>query len=673
MNARRLAPSALAAVLLAAAMAAGRADAQREGYTYLSYVQPDVSLISKAEDDAAARINMPVLSGDSLVTGVGSRAEAVLADGNIVRVDGYTDLRFERMARTYESDDDQDLLFLARGTVAVETRDVTTREHAFRLDTDDLTVLAPSRAVFRVDAGRRGTEVYVLSGKVEVSGRGGRALTRAGEYAFVSGESDVEVDVSASPRDRFSRFVEERRDRTDSRNTTRYVSSDFAYDSDNASFDDWGAWTYSTACGCTCWRPRVAAGWTPYALGYWRWTPSGLTWVSSEPWGWLPYHYGSWVFDDELGWMWCPGTEYSPAWVYWDYAPGWVGWCPIGYYSSWQPHFRHARMNVGGGRVPVYPHLRGRVAISQIDPRGWNYVPSGRIAVRLDPSRDIVRGDRVPFRPGETGVIATAPLRFERGSNPAASIQDAIRRAPGADGIRQTPVNEGLTAILRRERSLSPAAADELKRTAVRVGQDPAYRQPPAEISRRADRADRPAPADPWRLATDRGLARGSSQPETALRREETKGVSPRLRDEGWRSPSSPAPAPIPRRVEEDRPARHDDSGWRAPQPRVIERSREAPPPPPMRRDASPVQSAPPPAPPPPAPPPQAAPAPPPQQAAPARRESALRTFDGPSQAAANRRADPGRPPSTIRGWHDAAAGFSGPSSSFTPSRPALS
>jgi hypothetical protein len=637
MNARRIAPSALAAALLAAALAPGRADAQREGYTYLSYVQPDVALISKAEDDAAARINMPVLSGDSLVTGVGSRAEAVLADGNIVRVDGYTDLRFERMARTYESDDDRDLLFLARGTVAVETRDVTTRERAMRLDTDDVTILAPSRTTFRVDAGRRGTEIYVVSGRVEVSGRGGRALVRAGEYAFVSGDSDVEVDVSTSPRDRFSRFVEERLDRTDSRNTTRYVSSDFAYDYDNASFDDWGAWTYSATCGGNCWRPRVGAGWTPYALGYWRWTPSGLTWVSSEPWGWLPYHYGTWVFDALLGWMWCPGSEYSPAWVYWDYTPGWVGWCPIGYYSSWEPHSRHARMNLGGGRVPVYPHLRGRVAVAQIDPRGWNYVPSGRIVVRLDPARDIVRGDRVPFRPGEIGTIATTPLRFERGGNPAASIQDAIRRMPGAESIRQAPVNEGLTAVLRRERTLSPAAVDELKRSAVRVGQDPAYRQTHAEISRRADRADRPAPADPWRLSTDRGLARGSTQPEAAISPSRDPGTSPRLRDEGWRSPSSPAPAPIPRRVEEDRPARHDDSGWRAPQPRVIERerSREAPPAPPMHRDASPAQSAPPSA-----PPPQAAPPPPPQPAAPAappaRREGALRPFDGTAQAAAS-------------------------------------
>jgi hypothetical protein len=642
MDTRRLVPPALAAALLAAALlfaaalTPGRAEAQREGYTYLSYVQTDVSLISKAEDDAAARINMPVLAGDSLVTGVGSRAEAVLADGNVVRVDGFTDLRFERMARTYESDDDRDVLFLARGTVAVEVRDVTTRERALRLDTDDVTILAPSRALFRVDAGRRGAEVYVLSGRVELSGRGGRALVRAGEYAFVSGDSDVEVDESPSPRDRFARFVDERRERADSRNATRYVSSDFGYDSDSAAFDEAGVWTYSTTCGCTCWKPRVAPGWTPYSLGYWRWTPAGLTWVSSEPWGWLPYHYGTWVSDPSLGWMWCPGTEYSPAWVYWDYTPGWVGWCPIGYYSSWEPHARHARVNVGGGRVPIYPHLRGRVAVSQIDPRGWNYVPSGRIAVRLDPARDIVRGDRMAFRPGEIGTIATAPLRFERGGSPALSIQDAIRRAGGEN---RQPVSEGVTAILRRERTLSPAAEEELRRSAVRVGQDPAYRPSFGEGPRRGDRGDRQPPADSWRQATDRGLSRGTGQSEAPVRRDGApagSGTAPRVRDEGWRSPSSPAPAPIPRRVESDRPARHDDSGWRAPQPRVIERAREAPSAresapreaPPMHHDSAPApqqsapqHSAPPPPPPPPA---VSAPAPPPQaapQAAPARRD----------------------------------------------------
>src|ERR1039457_6017044 len=156
MNPRRLPTFAFAAALLpAAAGPPDRAEARREGCTYLSYAQPDVLLVSSAEDDVAARANMPVLAGDSLVTGVGSRAEAVLADGNVVRMDGYTELRFERMARTYEADDDRDLLFLAHGTAAVEVRDVATRDRALRFDTDDATVLAASRGLFRVDAGRR--------------------------------------------------------------------------------------------------------------------------------------------------------------------------------------------------------------------------------------------------------------------------------------------------------------------------------------------------------------------------------------------------------------------------------------------------------------------------------------------------------------------------------------
>src|SRR5512143_193398 len=640
MNLRRLSTSAFAAALLfAAAGAAGRAEAQREGYTYLSYAQPDVLLVSSADEDVSAQINMPVLSGDSLVTGAGSRAEAVLADGNVVRVDKNTELRFERMARTYEAEDDRDLLFLARGTAAVEVRVLehvdlevgAARERALRLDTDDATILAASRGLFRVDAGGRGTEVYVLAGRVEVQGRGGRAVVRAGEYVFVGGDSELEVDASTSPRDGFARFLEERRDRTDRRETTRYVSSDFAYDYDTASFDDYGSWMYVSRYGAYCWRPRVPLGWAPYALGYWRWAPAGLTWVSAEPWGWLPYHYGAWVYAALLGWLWIPGTDYSPAWVYWSYTPDWVGWCPIGYYATYYRHYRHPRSVVAGPSPRVYPHLRGHVAVGQIDPKGWHYVAARRLGFRLDPAREILRGARVPFRPGEIAVIATAPLRFERGGNPATSIRDAIRRIPIREsGGSAAPIDEGLTAVLRRDRTLTPAAQDELRRSIVRAGQDPAYRQAqtPLENPRGPDRS---ASADSWRQGIDRGTARGPSAFESPLPRDASsaprdRGASRRRGDEGWRSPSSPPPAPIQRRA--DRPGRPDDSGWRAPQPRVIERDRahDAP----LSRQP-PVREAPRAAPPAPASPRPSAPARAPQRAPappPARREGAFRLFD---------------------------------------------
>ncbi len=276
--------------------------------------------MSPADEDSAARLNMPVLPGDVLVTGTGSRVEAILSDGNVVRLDGRSELRFEQLNRTYEGDDDRTVLALARGTVAVEVREVSTRDRALRLDTDDATVLSPARSLFRVDAGRRGTEVYVLAGQVDVNGRGGRALVRAGEYAYVSGDSEVEVEAAGAPRDRFASFLEERRDRADRRDVTRYVGSDTRTIRTPPTSTTTGRGCTSRPSAPDCWRPNVPPDWTPYSLGTWRWTPAGLTWVSYESWGWLPYHYGTWAWDPVLGWYWIPGDLYAPAWVYWAYG-----------------------------------------------------------------------------------------------------------------------------------------------------------------------------------------------------------------------------------------------------------------------------------------------------------------------------------------------------------------
>ncbi len=565
-------PALLAVALLAAS---GSARAQREGYTYLAYVGPEVSLVSQADEDSAARPNMPVLPGDVLVTGTASHAEAVLADGNVVRLDGRSELRFERLNRTYDGDDDRTVLALARGTVAVEVREVSTRERALRLDTDDATVLSPARSLFRVDAGRRGTEVYVLSGQVDVNSRGSRALVRAGEYAYVEGDAEVEVEVADAPRDRFARFVEERRDRADRRDVTRFVGSEFSYDSDSAAFEDNGTWVYVPFVGAYCWRPNVAPGWTPYSLGTWRWTPAGLTWVSYESWGWLPYHYGTWAWDPDLGWYWIPGSLYAPAWVYWSYADDWTGWCPVGWYGGYYgSYYRSSRPTLGNERGgPWLPNLRGKVEVTQIDRRGWNFAPTARIGSRLE-RRDVTRGDRVSFPRGHTVVVTTAPLRVERGAGPATSVPDAIRRASLSAESARGPVNEGFTSILRRDRVLDAAAREELRRS-LRPSREFGGRASPVEASRP------PRLEDAWRDARAGGRSAGG------LVRE-----GPARTDEGWRASSSVPPAPIERHAGERR-ERNGDSGWRAPSPRVIERSSERPV---YRRDDTPTRRESPPA-----------------------------------------------------------------------------
>ena len=39
----------------------------------------------------------------------------------------------------------------------------------------------------------------------------------------------------------------------------------------------------------------------------------GYSWASAYPWGWLPFHYGSWAFINGAGWAWVPG-RYSGQW-----------------------------------------------------------------------------------------------------------------------------------------------------------------------------------------------------------------------------------------------------------------------------------------------------------------------------------------------------------------------
>src|SRR6266700_6181363 len=80
-----------------------------------------------------------------------------------------------------------------------------------------------------------------------------------------------------------------------------------------------------------CWRPaRIAVGWRPYCDGHWEWTDCGWYWVSDEPWAWACYHYGSWVYDRNYGWVWIPGTEWAPAWVTWRESDDYIGWAPCG-------------------------------------------------------------------------------------------------------------------------------------------------------------------------------------------------------------------------------------------------------------------------------------------------------------------------------------------------------
>ena len=134
----------------------------------------------------------------------------------------------------------------------------------------------------------------------------------------------------------------------------------------------YGSWVNVAHYG-VCWHPaRLAVGWQPYTVGHWVYTDYGWTWISEDPWGEYPYHYGSWTFVEPEGWVWIPGVVWSPAWVTWSYSDEFVGWAPVppdfaltvnGYAGPpivvsqtryvFVPVNRFASVNVAQVRVPV--------------------------------------------------------------------------------------------------------------------------------------------------------------------------------------------------------------------------------------------------------------------------------------------------------------------------------
>jgi hypothetical protein len=114
--------------------------------------------------------------------------------------------------------------------------------------------------------------------------------------------------------------------------------------------DNYGKWVDLPVFG-TVWKPYIKHNWQPYAYGHCVWADRGWLWDSSEPFGWIVYHYGYWQFSDRDGWFWVPGYEWSPARVNWycaycanssfetkifyshgfeksSHADGFIGWAP---------------------------------------------------------------------------------------------------------------------------------------------------------------------------------------------------------------------------------------------------------------------------------------------------------------------------------------------------------
>ncbi|MHA4807732.1 DUF6600 domain-containing protein [Flavitalea flava] len=142
---------------------------------------------------------------------------------------------------------------------------------------------------------------------------------------------------------------------TEQNRATAQVSVSFQVFYDQLS--PFGTWVSYPNYGYV-WMPGAGGNFRPYGTrGHWVYAEEGWTWISDYSWGWAPFHYGNWFYDDSYGWMWAPGYQWAPAWVTWGEYGGNYCWAPVG-----------PRVDIGvsfGSYRPPYHY--------------WNFCPRERI------------------------------------------------------------------------------------------------------------------------------------------------------------------------------------------------------------------------------------------------------------------------------------------------------
>jgi FecR protein len=350
-------------VVLAAAepVAAQSAVPGAPGVADVSLVQGDVVIVrGDSGEQVGAAINAPLLPGDTISTAGGSRAEVQLDGISMLRLAEDTQVRFVSLNAGSRE------MQLATGTA--ELAELQGADGNPQIDTPSVSVRPDQTGDYRVSVLPNGqTLVTVRSGRATVyTGNGSQYLTPGTTLvAFGSYDAPSISLQGAIAYDAFDRFNADRDQAiVAAYNANPYVSPAL---SGYANFAYYGEWSNVPGYG-EAWAPyNQSADWSPYSNGQWVWEPGyGYTWIGSEPWGYVPYHYGSWFYSTGYNeWMWQP-----PAYQYQN--PGALA-------SAWLPAMVAFFLTGGNPGAfaaynPVSPYGYGQIGWVPLAP-GEQYVP----------------------------------------------------------------------------------------------------------------------------------------------------------------------------------------------------------------------------------------------------------------------------------------------------------
>lgn len=343
----------------------------------LSSVDGKVQLSQNKQVLAESAVaNTPLFEGANLTTAEDGRAEIQFEDGSVARVSPNSSLTLTVLRGAGANGEAE--ITLDGGLGYFEFQGAG-QIGSIKVLFGDSVVDASGFSVMRINLDTPPGELAVFSGNVHLER--GSALT----VDLHGGES---VALSAGDASHYSLNETIEPDSWDSWNSDRdqVLTSEAASktgatkDYSNASNPAWndldanGNW-YNVPGQGNIWSPYEASnsGWDPYGNGAWGMMPGGYgySWISANPWGYLPYQCGMWNWYDSFGWGWAPGMSgCNPWWGGGGYFGPNIG---IGY-GGYRPPLRPRpprRPLQGGGLIAVNRRLSGpNVALPARDRTG---------------------------------------------------------------------------------------------------------------------------------------------------------------------------------------------------------------------------------------------------------------------------------------------------------------
>jgi hypothetical protein len=470
----------------------------------ISYVEGAVRLDSGWGYESVT-MNLPVTEHNWLQTRSNGWAEIQMEDGSLIRLAPDTIITFTQLGRT--SSGTITTVDLDQGEA--EFKILKRADSDFQVTVNNKTIALEHSGFFRVTSTNNDPmEIAVWKGSLSVHDTdSGDQITVGKDETFVLNPADVAEYAlnKGTEADDLDDWSKQRDEALTSYNAANHnTQSPYQYGASD--LDQYGQYTQDPQYG-NVWQPYgVSMDWDPFSNGYYANSGIGTTWVSSYPWGWMPYRYGRWIFINGRGWCWAPGD-----WHTLNNGPR-IANAPPGFHAPLPP----ASLKVAGrapgqvirpGETPGNGSGRAAGAPGRRFVNGESDAESVEKQIAARSSRHVFTNDEVQTIPPRTETEKTRPAvvsterranRSEEGGENGSGTHSSDRaRGDGESPRRQMSRTSETPSVSRPARESAPSqpTSSERVRATPPLSQSPAARQQAPSYSPPAHQSAPPAAA----------------------------------------------------------------------------------------------------------------------------------------------------------------------------------